>query len=225
MWHLLQYFGDLQCSAMVRTPSARSVHEMPACGASSKQRGRRNLTAFLVIVGTTGPLLNGCQHTRPSEDRRSSLQFLTPSTVPREVKAELSDRKQVVEEYRPASPIGELVLPKFPKNVPRGGFSFIIVGARVTIGPTGIVTEVTPSLLTPSTPTAYSSDFWAAVEAAVRQWRFHPAEIVTIEWVSDPAGDYRRARDVRSTDMVVEARFTFTSSGKVFTSDGRSDHG
>ena len=51
----------------------------------------------------------------------------------------------------------------------------------MTVDASGHVAEVRPSILTFSTPGPFAEEFRSAVEAALRQWRFVPAEVQETE--------------------------------------------
>ena len=55
------------------------------------------------------------------------------------------------------------------------------MGVNLTVDACGRVTDIRPSIVTFSSPGSFAKDFRAAVETALQQWRFVPAEIQDIE--------------------------------------------
>ena len=115
--------------------------------------------------------------------------------------------------YTPASPIGKLATPAYPPAALAAHAGRAKVVLRITVGTDGAVTQITPALAGLPFANPFTDQFQAAAEAAVRQWRFEPAEVRRLE-----PSDYRgttiwSVTDSEKREMTVEVTFTFTETG------------
>lgn len=66
-----------------------------------------------------------------------------------------------------------------------------------------------------STPRLFADEFRDAVEAAVWQWCFHPAEIERIEFVQAATRSYSRVLGREQVETQLDVAFIFTATGGV----------
>jgi outer membrane biosynthesis protein TonB len=124
--------------------------------------------------------------------------------------------------YRDAQAIHPLVMPVYPPKALKAKAGAATVGVRVIVDPSGAVAEIRPSMLALSfTPSKFADEFHAAVEVAVRQWRFVPAQIHYLEQVTEGEFTYARVMRTEMTEAEFDLVFTFTTAGKVETSTGK----
>jgi hypothetical protein len=90
-----------------------------------------------------------------------------------------------------------------------------MVGVQLTVGVDGRVSDVASSITTLSSPGSFAGEFRAAVESAVRQWRFVPAEIRHLELVKHPQGDYLSLVRREPIEWKLDVQFRFSASGEV----------
>jgi hypothetical protein len=125
----------------------------------------------------------GCRHTPgPAASGTSDYRFVepppaAPSTGSAEVAAEPAKRLQ----FREARPIEPLIMPAYPARALAAKAGATTVGVHVTLDEHGVITDIRASIWVVSFPGPFSEDFRAAVDAALRQWRFEPAETVELE--------------------------------------------
>jgi hypothetical protein len=175
---------------------------------------------FFMIVTLLGALLAGCRHATvaPAADEgTSSYKFVDPPPPPAK-NGEFS-----IEESRPtmqainAMPILPLAKPIYPATAFAAHAGMATVGLHLTVDATGKVSGVRPSLAILSMPSPFAAEFQAAVEAAVNQWRFRPAEIRHLERVKDPGGDFQRVASRETIEWAFDVEFTFNATGDVLT--------
>ena len=116
---------------------------------------------------------------------------------------------------RRTSPLGTQRAPAYPKNALAKRAGDALVGVELTVDIDGRVASVAPSLATLSTPGPFAAEFRDAVEDAVRQWRFRPAEIRHLELIKAAGGDYLRLASVEKVEWKFDVQFTFTAAGEV----------
>ncbi len=121
------------------------------------------------------------------------------------------------EDFTQARPLPPFVLPVYPPKALKAKAGRATVGVQVTVDAAGRVTDIGPSLLTFDTSGPFAADFLEAVQTAVRQWRFRPAETVQMELVQSGGFSYRRIVRTTATDTKLDLAFTFTASGGVET--------
>lgn len=119
-------------------------------------------------------------------------------------------------DFREAEPIRPLVMPIYPAAALKSKTGRAQVGVRVAVETSGRVGDISTSMLAVSTPGPFAPAFRDAVETAVRQWRFRPAQIIQQELAPLPAGgSYWRVTRRESTEAQFDLVFTFTETGKV----------
>jgi outer membrane biosynthesis protein TonB len=101
--------------------------------------------------------------------------------------------------------------PPYPPRALAGGIVGLArVAVNVTIDREGRVMQISPSFAALSTFGPYADDFREAVERALREWRFYPAEVRQIELVVAPDGvAYRRAKRVDRVESQLDLVVTF----------------
>jgi hypothetical protein len=179
-------------------------------------------SAFVVLVSMYAIGFVGCRHA-PLAVGSSAFHFVEPQTPKPAARDPVytlpDDTPQTFVE--PAKPIEPLVSPTFPARALGSTAGPILVGVKLSVDSSGSVTEVQQSWKTFTSPSRYESDFRAAVEAAVRQWRFEPAQIQVIQRVQRAGRrDQYVVRHSDPTEWTFEVVFTFNDSGTVAASLG-----
>ncbi len=174
------------------------------------------LATGLVLLAMTG-----CRHApavSPATGASSFAFVERPAGPPpaRAVTAEPVEQKPI-EEYREARPVYPLANPVYPPRALKARAGRATVGVRITVDVTGRVSDVAPSMLVFSTPGPFAEDFRAAVETAVLQWRFRPAEIEKLEFVKTPTVSYNRITSTQKVETQLDVAFNFTATGGVET--------
>jgi TonB family protein len=161
--------------------------------------------------------LVGCRHAPVLADTgRSSFVMIEPPPAPppktssSEVKGPISSTS-----YSDARPIHPLLLPVYPPKALAAKAGAATVAVKVTVDANGRVTDIRPSLLSLSTPGPFADDFRAAVETALRQWRFLPAEVREVEFLEEGGTSYSRLKRSEATEAEFDLSFTFTAAGRV----------
>lgn len=157
-------------------------------------------------------VLAGCKHApAPLPETKSSVTFLARKPAD----GDATTRPLVLEAERSAfiqaKPFEPLALPAYPPSALGTHHIPVTIAVHIIVNREGLVSEISQSDLQLSTLTVHSDAFRAAVEVALKQWRFKPAEMQ----------HFRRneAGGLGSTTEKVEAEldvaFTFSISGKV----------
>lgn len=184
------------------------------------RRRRPSASARIVMVAAIG-LCGfgsgaGCRHVgRVEIEGRSAFRFIQPAPPPgvkASVQLAVADASQ---RYIPARAKGELTRPIYPAAARGKVQGPVTVGVRITVDVDGRVSEVATSLAVFSTPGPWAEEFRVAVEEALAAWRFEPAELLQLETVSDPQGDFQRVKVRERVEAFAEVVFTFTATGKV----------
>lgn len=171
-----------------------------------------------VMMTLLGLLMTGCQHA-PIATGASSFKIVEqpPDRTPPPAKSDAKVQPTSLDQYREASVQEKtIVLPVYPARALKAKAGAAQVGVRVTVDTEGRVTDVRPSMLAISiVPPGFRTDFEAAVESAVRQWKFHPAKVQHVEVVTEKGFTYSRVTRTEMLDAEFDLAFTFTPSGKV----------
>jgi hypothetical protein len=162
----------------------------------------------------------GCHHgPTPRIDGTSSFTFVEPPPPPAPSKphAEAGEGARLpVEMMLLAVPIQPLAKPVYPTVALGREDRPVLVGVRITIDATGRVSQVRTSLAALSTPTSLADEFRAAVEEALAQWRFRPAELRRLAPISDTNGAGAWALlSHEPTDCTFDVSFVFQATGEV----------
>ena len=172
----------------------------------------------LALVGAMGV---ACRHAvvAPVEVGTSSVRFVEPPPPRPSGKpgVGLPRQKAEVDQVTAAQAILPLANPIYPPAAFKARAGTAKVGVRITIDPEGRVSDTRPSLTVFSTPTLFAAEFQAAVEAAVAQWRFRPAEVKHLEMVAAEGGPYMRLSGREKWEWAFDVEFTFSASGDVLT--------
>ena len=133
----------------------------------------------------------------------------SPSSQKRDLTLEIPEN----EEYNEAKPILPLAEPIYPPAALAGHAGTATFDVRLTIDSDGRVAEVEPSLVSLALPIPFSAAFRRAIEEAVAQWRFHPAEVVYLAPVpnADQGGSYLRVSRRETVAAISEVTFTFST--------------
>ena len=109
--------------------------------------------------------------------------------------------------------VGKLAEPIYPAAALAAGAGPVTMGMRVVVDAEGRVADVGPSMRAWSTPTPWAAEFRAAIEAAVAQWRFRPAEVRHFTTVTNAAGSYRSMTGREKTEWALHVTFSFKAEG------------
>lgn len=170
---------------------------------------------LLVLAGA------GCQ--QPLSVRRPPAGASAFRFVERPVPAAAASMQMAPAEFEPvdvkvpAEPVQPLAKPVYPRAVLGRVQLPVTVGVRITVDAGGRVTHVGPSLVALSTGSEYSDDFRLAVERALAQWHFIPAELrhlVPKKGGPGQAGFWVVTR-AEKTEDAFDVSFTFTATGEV----------
>lgn len=177
---------------------------------------KTSITLGLILAAATG-----CRHASVESPGAGASSFAfveRPAGTPpaRTVTTEPMEQKPF-EEYREARPVYPLANPVYPARALKARAGRATVGVRITVDVTGRVSDVAPSMLVFSTPGPFADEFREAVESAVRQWRFRPAEIERLEFVQAPTVSYNRIVGTQKVETQLDVVFNFTATGGVET--------
>lgn len=178
----------------------------------------RELFSGALCLGL-GALGAGCQQAKkdPPPAGTSAHRFVTPTTV--DVKAEPvwpTENQPPVEVVQPAEPIEPLAQPMYPAAARGRQRVPMTVGVRIVIDEKGEVAELRHSPLALTTPGPLAEEFRTAVESALKQWRFVPAQRQKMTpKAGGPAGRYWHVIKLEPTTDQLDVQFTFTASGEV----------
>ena len=180
------------------------------------------LLGFAGALGAGGAL-PGCRHatlpvsTAPAEGH-SSFEFVTPPPPPASPEAKAGKAEMPMDDlYVPPRPEGSLATPVYPAVALAAKEGPVTMGVRIVVGVDGRVSEVGRSLLAFSTPTRFDAEFLAAVESAVAQWSFRPAEVRHFQAVTNREGTYRSMTGSEKTEWALHVAFAFNATGGVET--------
>lgn len=183
------------------------------------QRGRREF--FRKVQWTAGFLgggvliCAGCHHV-PSATGESSFEFQRVNQAGPPGKGNYTPQlvgSEAKNLFTPASPIGKLAAPAYPPAALAAHAGRAKVVLRVTVATDGTVNQVTPSLAGLPFANPFTDQFQAAAEAAVRQWRFEPAEVRRLEPRDAGGTTIWSVTDSEKREMTFEVTFTFTENG------------
>lgn len=176
------------------------------------------------MAGAGGLLLAaGCQHAVRPPVRpvvgASAFQFVERPVVPAtgEVTQSTTTAREPVDVKAKAEPIEPLVTPVYPRVALGRVHRPMTVGVRINVDATGRVAHVGASLVAFSTGGEWAEEFRAAVEEALTQWRFKPAELRHLEpRTGGPRlGAYWQVTRAQPADDAFDLSFTFTARGDV----------
>lgn len=177
----------------------------------------------LVGAGVLASLaaLAACQQAPPpfQGEGSSSFTFITPPEPEAASKGQAEGTEDaVVETLLLAVPIEPLARPEYPRSVLGRERLPVSVGVRIVVDETGRVADVRPSLAAFSSPSAQLSEFRSAVEEAVRQWRFRPAELRRLKRAVDAEGRPGWALLGRQpAECAFDVAFVFQATGEVLS--------
>ena len=161
---------------------------------------------------------SGCKHA-PTDDAYGSSSFRVVES-PRPPPPSASNQEMVEPvsraNYRDAQAIHPLVMPVYPPRALAARAGAAAIGVRVTVDSSGAVTDIRPSMLAVSvTPPGFADDFRAAVEVAVRQWKFAPARVLYLERRTEGEFTHDWVTRTEMIEAEFDLAFTFTPAGKV----------
>jgi hypothetical protein len=175
-----------------------------------------------VLLLVAGMGLAACRHAPTLQPRgESGFTFIDPpaSPTPVQKKGVIDDAPtEPVETMLLAVPHQPLAKPIYPPAALGRQSTPALVAVRITVDATGSVADVRPSWLAFSSPGPFAAEFQAAVEAALAQWRFRPAELRRLAPATDPArkGSWILLSEEK-TACVFDVAFTFTVEGDVLS--------
>ena len=174
-----------------------------------------------LLFAIAGVMLAGCRHTAVAstslDEGTSSYRFVDPTLPPTKKGGLGVSEKLPTEQVINAQPIMPLATPIYPPTALAAHAGLATIGVRITVDAAGRVADVRPSLASVTVPSSFGTEFRAAVDAAVAQWRFRPAEIRHLELVKDVGGDFQRVTAREKTEWAFDVEFAFTAMGDVLT--------
>ncbi|MEO6992052.1 MAG: hypothetical protein ABI273_00360 [Lacunisphaera sp.] len=174
---------------------------------------------LLLLAGAL--FVSGCRQLPTQPDSgSSSFRFVDgPPASPLKGKVtEGSNGPIIVEHYIEAEPILPVAMPVYPAHALAAKAGLVTIGVKISVDADGHVSNISPSLLTFSTPTRYSDEFDEAVRVAVSQWRFHPAQRYSMRiFRTAEGGGPPKETPRENTETYFDLAFTFTASGKVLS--------
>jgi hypothetical protein len=176
---------------------------------------RRAIPGCLLLLA-----LAACRHAPPPRiDGTSSFTFVEPPQPPPSAKpsGDLdATPRQSTEMLLLARPIEPLAKPVYPSVALGRETMPVVIGVQITVDVDGRVAHVRTSLAVMSTPTPRAAEFRAAVEDALAQWRFRPAELRRLAPATDATGAPTWTLASREkSECVYDVSFVFQSSGEV----------
>ncbi len=187
--------------------------------------GRIGLTATALL------LVAGCQHAtkpvaRPAVEGASAFSFVerpvSAAAGPGAVTQIAALVWEPVDVKVKAEPIEPLATPVYPRIALGRVRMPMTVGVRIYVDATGRVADVGASMVAFSTGGELAEEFRAAVDEALAQWRFTPAEFRHMVPRTGRNGLGRGWQVTRTqpTDDAFDLAFTFTTKGDV-VAEGR----
>ena len=175
----------------------------------------RLLLGLAVLVGCA----SACRHspTQMALHGQSSHQFIEPRREPSAQKPSLKAEplsRVPRDVFIPPQPNGPLINPAYPTAALEARLWPVTIGVRITIDPKGQISAIAPSPAVFSLPSKFANEFQTAVEAALAQWQFSPAEVRHMVPMVG-AGDYWLVDGIQKVESVLDVAFTFTSVGDV----------
>lgn len=175
---------------------------------------------FLVKVGSLAGLLlittaAGCRHPPgPAAAGTSAFRFVDPPPAPPSTgKSHVAPEPMQRRQYHEARPIEPLVLPVYPARALAAKVGATTVGVHVSVDEQGAITDIRSSIWVVSLPGPFSEDFRAAVDTALRQWRFQPAEAIELEHVEQDGFTYARVLKREKVPTEFDLAFDFAPEG------------
>ena len=180
----------------------------------------RSCPRLFVLLALACAALAGCRHAAASPspgEGTSTHRFLEPPPPPEKKAPGTPVAKLPTEQILNPRPILPLAEPLYPAAALVAHAGLATVAVRVTIDTNGRVSDIRESLLNLSMPSPVAAEFRAAVDAAVRQWRFRPGEMIHLELVQHPDGDFPRLKSRENVEWAFDVEFTFRAGGDVLT--------
>jgi hypothetical protein len=164
----------------------------------------------LLPVGTSLLALisfGGCRHLPTGT---SSFEFVDGPDAPKPQDASQLRITKSMSVFVDAKPIPPLAAPVYPKNALAAHLGTVSIAVKITIGTNGRVTSIAPSFARISLPTRDKNDFDDAIEEALSEWRFEPAQLAHL----DPqTADAPVIVGTEATETSFDVVFTFSASG------------
>lgn len=162
-------------------------------------------------------ILAGCRHTTQVESIGSSSFTYVEPPRPLSPSAAVQAETMLVarSDYRDAQAIEPLALPVYPPRALRARAGAASVGIHVTVDTQGRVTNIRPSIWIFSTPGPFADEFRQAVETAVQQWRFRPAEARHLEPFEENGYRGLRVAHTEPVEAEFDLAFRFAENGTV----------
>ena len=169
---------------------------------------RAALPSILWLSAILG--IGGCQHARTGV---SSFEFVDGPQMPT---AKLRDASKLrivksMSVFVDAEPILPLASPVYPKSALAAGLGDVTIAVRFTVNVHGTVESIGPSFARITFPTRFKEDFDRAIEAALAQWRFKPAQLARL----DPqVNDAPVVVGMQETETSFDVVFSFSTASK-----------
>lgn len=181
------------------------------------------LGAGLALSGLIAGLLPACSHlpARPPTSGQSAVDFVEPPPPASQKSEALLDVSEETARFRAPVILSDLVVPAYPASALVAHAGAATIDVQLTVGIAGQITDVSPNAVDLAVLGRFAAVFEDAIEAAVAQWRFRPAELVHLERGTDPQHSYLRITSTEKVPAQLEAKFRFNESGMVSVDPNR----
>jgi hypothetical protein len=163
--------------------------------------------------------LVGCHHAPVVLDDklagRSSFAFVEPPVGPPPASNGAAAQLLNQSNFHEAQLQEPAPMPVYPAKALKAKARLSTIGVHITVDVNGHVSDIRSSMLVFNTPGPFADDFRDAVEAAVRQWRFKPAQSDEYEIVHEGTATYNRMKRSEKVETEFDLSFTFTADGRV----------
>jgi hypothetical protein len=171
-----------------------------------------SMTTRVMALGVV--MLTGCRHeVAPTVSRTAGVgryEFVAPPPAADDGKLQLATKELLTkDEFVPPRALGVLEEPGYPAAALAARVGPVSLGLRLVVDETGKVSDISSSGLIFSLPAPLEGEFRAAIETAVRQWRFRPAEVRHFTTVTNNAGTYRSLAGTETTEWALHVMFRF----------------
>jgi hypothetical protein len=160
-----------------------------------------------LLAGCHGPLV-------PPPKGQGSFSFIEPPPPTGQKPASVAVSEEAAR-YRPPVIVNDLATPIYPAAALAAHAGAATIDAQITIGTDGRIADFSPSPLGLAMLGRFSQEFSDAIERALGQWRFQPAEMVHFERGTDPQDSYLRITSTEPVPAYFEVKFRFTENGRV----------
>jgi hypothetical protein len=175
------------------------------------------ITVSLVLCALATGSGAGCAHaSKMPPEGQASFAFVERPVVSKATMAAEPVPRVAGDTVVPAEPVEPLARPVYPRAAVGAQKFPVTIGLRLSVDETGRVAGTSPSLLVFSSGGALSDEFLRAVEEAIAQWRFTPAEERHLVPKTDGLGrEFWQVTRAQKTTWAFDVAFTFKPGGGV----------